>query len=99
MIFAQLFDPSNYHFSLYSVPTLVVMAAILALGILVVVRERASFVSLAFFSVTFVVSVWLFGFSWIYSSANEQTALAWARVAYLGVPFIPPAVYLFTVSV
>jgi PAS domain S-box-containing protein len=99
LIFPQLFDPSNYHFSLYSIPTLVVMSAILALGILVVVRERASFVSLAFFSVTFFVSVWLFGFSWIYSSANEQTALTWSRFAYLGVPFIPPAVYLFTVSV
>src|SRR5688500_3607078 len=95
---APLLDPSNYAFSIYAVPTFITTVAILLLGLVVLVRERKSPVSLSFFLLTGMVSIWLFCFSWAYSSTNEQTALTWTRLAYLGVPFIAPATYQFTTS-
>ena len=94
-----MLDPSNYHFSVYSIPTLVAMAAILLLGVFVLMRERISTVSTAFLLVSLTVSIWLFCFSMVYSAANESVALWWAKAAYLGVPFIAPATYQFTVVV
>ena len=95
---ARMFEPSNYAFSIYAVPTFLTTAAILLLGLVVLVRERKSPVSLSFFLLTSMVSIWLFGFSWAYLSTNEETALLWTRFAYLGVPFIAPGTYQFTVS-
>ncbi|MEA2574059.1 MAG: hypothetical protein QOH93_1357 [Chloroflexia bacterium] len=90
---------ADYQLSIYSIPTLITTAAILLLGILVLVRERVSIVSLSFALVTLVVSIWLFGFSVMYSSPNSEAALWWNKVAYMGVPFIAPATYQFTVVV
>ncbi len=90
---------ADYQLSIYSIPTLITTVAILLLGILVLVRERVSLVSLSFALVTLVVSVWLFGFSMMYSSPDSESALWWNKVAYLGVPLIAPATYQFTVSV
>jgi len=93
----QLLDPSNYAFSIYAVPTFITTVAILLLGIAVLVREGKSPVSLSFFLLTAMVSIWLFCFSWTYSSRNEEVALIWTKLAYFGVPFIAPATYQFTV--
>lgn len=90
---------ADYQLSIYSIPTLITTAAILLLGILVLVRERVSLVSLSFSLVTLAVSIWLFGFSVMYSSPDSDSALWWNKVAYLGVPFIAPATYQFTVAV
>ncbi|HYP18794.1 MAG TPA: PAS domain S-box protein [Chloroflexia bacterium] len=95
----QVVSVADYQLSLYSIPTLITTAAILLLGLLVLVRERVSLVSLSFALVTFVVSIWLFGFSLMYSAPNPMSALWWNKVAYLGVPFIAPATYQFTVVV
>ncbi len=96
---SHILDPTNYSFSIYSIPTLAAMAAVLLLGLFVLVRERISTVSVAFTLVTLVVGIWLFCFSVVYSSGDEQTALWWGKAAYLGVPFIAPATYQFTVVV
>ena len=90
---------ADYQLSVYSIPTLITTAAILLLGMLVLVRERVSMVSLSFALVTLAVSIWLFGFSLMYSSPDAQSALWWNKVAYMGVPFIAPATYQFTVVV
>lgn len=44
-------------------------------------------------------SFWLFAFSWMYSASDEATAMWWAKLAYLDVPFICAAIYHFTVLV
>src|SRR5438067_5679094 len=95
----QAFDLADYAFSAFAIPSFVTTLAILGLGVLVLVRERISLVSVSFFLLTLAVSVWLFSFSCVYLSANEHTALWWMRVAYLGVPFIASATYQFTVAV
>ena len=95
----ELLTPANYTFSPYAIPTFVTAVALLLLGLTVLVRERISLVSVLFFLMTLTVSVWLFGFSWMYSTTNESVARWWAKAAYLGVPFIPSAIYHFTVVV
>ena len=95
----EVLNPSNYSFSLYSIPTLLTAVGILLLGLLVLFRERLTLVSMSFLLVTLSVFIWLFAFSWLYSSTNPYVADWWSRVAYLGVPFIAPATYQFTVVV
>jgi diguanylate cyclase (GGDEF)-like protein/PAS domain S-box-containing protein len=91
-----ILDPAGYAFSLYSVPIAVTMALMLLFGAGLLIR-RPSLMSVSFFTLTFVASLWLFAFTFMYSAANSQVALFWAHVAYLGVPLIAPAVYQFTV--
>jgi PAS domain S-box-containing protein len=94
---AQILDPAAYSPNPSAVPTAVAAASIMLLGLLVLVRERRSPISIAFFGVTLPVTIWLFCTSWTYLSADEVVALWWAKAAYLGVPFIAPATYHFTV--
>jgi PAS domain S-box-containing protein len=68
------------------------------LGVVVVVRERASRISILFAALTTSVAVWLFCFSLMYASTNERTGAFWARAAFIAIPFIPTAVYHFVVG-
>ena len=63
-----------------------------------IVRERASRISILFAALTTSVAVWLFCFSLMYASTNERTAAFWARAAFVAIPFIPTAVYHFVVG-
>jgi diguanylate cyclase (GGDEF)-like protein/PAS domain S-box-containing protein len=84
--------------ALPALPTFMVAAAVLMLGVVVVARERASNVSFAFFALTLSVSTWLIGISMMLLSANTHTAMFFARMAYVGVAIIPAAVLHFTLS-
>jgi len=94
-----LFPLASYTFSPYAVPTLVTAAAILLLGVVVLLHERRSAVSAAFCVMAATVSVWLFAFSWMYCATDPRVALWWARAGHVGILLIPAAVYHFTVSV
>jgi diguanylate cyclase (GGDEF)-like protein/PAS domain S-box-containing protein len=83
----------------YGMPTLLTTLAVLLLGLLVLVRERITWVSISFFLVTLTVSIWLFTYSGMYLSTDEGTALRWVRASYVGLPFIAAAVYQFTLMV
>ena len=72
--------------------------AVLLLGLAVMIRERGSLVSRLFFLMTAAAGVWLVSFSWMYCAANYGVALWWARAGYLGVCFIPAAVYHLTAA-
>ncbi|HET9496175.1 MAG TPA: PAS domain S-box protein, partial [Chloroflexia bacterium] len=96
---AQQLGPSIYTFSIYAVPTLVAMVAILLLGFFELARDRISRASLSFYLITLAVGIWLFSVSMQYLTVHEQTAMWWARAAYIGIPFIPATTYLFTVTV
>ena len=94
----EIFDASSYVFNVFSVPTALAASSVLLLGVLVLLRERLSQISRLFFFVTLTVTIWLFCLSWTYSSANPAVALWWAKASFLGVPFIAPATYHFTVG-
>jgi PAS domain S-box-containing protein len=92
-------DPASYHLALSAVPTFVAMLAILGLGAATLGRERISLVSVSLFLVTLAISLWLFAQSLLYAAADARVANWWAHATYLGVPFIAPATYQFTVVV
>ena len=92
-----IFNPANYEFNPYAIPTFGTAAAIFLLGLLVLFRERGSLVSLLFLLVALTVGLWFFGFSWMYCAVDARVALWWAQTAHLGIVLIPSAVYHFTV--
>ncbi|PYQ31873.1 MAG: diguanylate cyclase [Acidobacteria bacterium] len=89
--------PGAYAFSAYAIPVAITAVLILAFGARVLAR-RANGLTAAFFSLTLVVAIWLAAFTALYSSRDASIALFWSHLAYLGVPFIPPAVYWFTIE-
>jgi PAS domain S-box-containing protein len=92
-------NPANYTLSPYAVPTFLTSTGLFVLGLVVLARERGSAISVLFHLLTLAVSTWLFSFSWMYCATDQRVALWWAKAAYLGVPFIPAAIYHFTVAV
>ena len=94
-----MFDLSSYSFSPYALPVLVVGATSACLGLVTVIRERGSPVSLAFCAMTWSVAIWLLSFGPVYSAHDSSVALAWVRVEHLGVVFIPSTVFYFTLAV
>jgi len=93
----MLLDRGAYAFSPYAIPTAVTTALMLLFGVAVLLR-RPSRVSAAFFGLTAFASVWLFAFTFMYSSRDAEHALFWSRIAYFGVPFIAPVIYQFAVE-
>jgi PAS domain S-box-containing protein len=83
----------------YAIPVAVTFLAIVFLGLYVLVREKHSSVKTAFFLMTLPVAIWLLAFAFMYSSVSYDVARFWSKAAYFGVPFIPTAIYYFTVKV
>jgi len=88
----------GYVFSTSSVPVALTGVIILAFGARMLAK-RVTSVSAAFFTMTAVVAVWMATFTGMYAAVSASDALAWSRAAYLGVPFIPPALYWFTIEI
>jgi diguanylate cyclase (GGDEF)-like protein/PAS domain S-box-containing protein len=95
----KVFDSSNYTFSVYALPLLAMGLLSAGHGLAVLIRERASSVSLAFAATTTATAVWLLSFAAVYSTNDTSVVMAWVRVEHLGVAFIPTTVLLFTVAV
>jgi diguanylate cyclase (GGDEF)-like protein/PAS domain S-box-containing protein len=69
---------------------------ILALGVSVVVRERASFLSILFSSISGLAALWLTGFALMYGNTTAAGALFWARFGSFFACLIPSAVFHFS---
>ena len=93
---ADLFNPASYSYSLYAAPNMVAALTMLGLGLVVLVSERYSRVSVSFFVMIMTAAVWLFSYSIMYCAQTEAAAAAWARAGHTGITFIPAAVYHFT---
>jgi len=93
----QVLNVANYTFSPYSIPTAVVTVGIFITGIIPLIRERLSLLSVDLFLVSLAFSEWFLTFTFMYSSNNEAVALFWAKAGYIGVPCIPAAIYLFVI--
>jgi len=94
-----MFHAAQYHFNPYALPMLATGIMTLALGVVVLIRERASFSSLMFCVMTLTGAIWLLGYGMMYCAVTDSVALAWAKLAYAGVVCIPAAVYHFSVAV
>ncbi len=89
----ELFDPASYGSSAFSVPIGAVALLSLCLGVWAVWYERGRRVSLSLFAATLAVATYLGGFAFMVGATSHDVALFWGRFAYLGIPFIVPAVY------
>ncbi|HET7712259.1 MAG TPA: EAL domain-containing protein [Thermoanaerobaculia bacterium] len=92
------FSTGAYSFSPYAIPTALTTLLMVVFSIRLIFR-RVSRASIAFCVLNGVMAVWMFSFTMMYLSDDARTALFWARVGYLGIPFIAPAVYYFTVEI
>ncbi|MDK2897610.1 MAG: hypothetical protein PWP04_1730 [Candidatus Atribacteria bacterium] len=88
---------ANYNFTTFALAVFLTSWMILAIGIITLIREKTSRESISFFLVTLTVFLWLSSNSFIYVSPNEETALRWDKLAYLGTSFIPAALFQFTI--
>src|SRR5258708_19720506 len=95
----RLVAPASYAPSAYAIPLCVTAAATFLLGLSTVIRERASRVALLFCLVPLTIDVWLVCFALMLLSADPLVAVAWARIAHAGIPFIAAAIYHFSVAV
>jgi diguanylate cyclase (GGDEF)-like protein/PAS domain S-box-containing protein len=96
---AAIADSASYTFNACAVPTLVTAGAMFVLGAIVTARERGSREAMHFAFLAATICIWLVCFSLMYLAQQERVALAWAKAAYLGIAFIPAALYHFTVVV
>ncbi|HEY3569351.1 MAG TPA: EAL domain-containing protein [Thermoanaerobaculia bacterium] len=96
---SAIFDSASYAFNACAIPTLTTAGAMLLFGVAVLRRERGSRESVSFALLAGAISIWLTCFSIMYLSARAEVALVWARSAYLGIGFIPTALYSFAVAV
>ena len=90
---------ASYLMNAFALQTMVVAVAIFSLGAFTLAHERWSTEGILFWLCTLTIGVWLSAFTLMYSSTEKNSALYWARAAYFGVPFIPSAIYHFSVVV
>ena len=96
---AWVTNPASYTVNPFAIPMAFTAALVLGIGALVGLREDRSQVTLSFLLVALTITVWMAAFSFMYCATDPRLALWWAKVAYLGVPCIPAAIYHFTVAV
>lgn len=89
----------NYALSPYALAPLLVGSLIFALGLVVLIGERGSRVSVAFWLMTASASLWLLGYAVVYTASETSVALWWIHVLHLGVVWIPTAIYAFTLTI
>ena len=94
----QLFNPTQYALNLYALAPFVAALAIVILGMIVLVSERYSHVSIIFCVMTLTAGVWLSCYAVMYCALSQPIASAWASLGLLGVTLIPASVYHFTVE-
>jgi diguanylate cyclase (GGDEF)-like protein/PAS domain S-box-containing protein len=92
-----IFDPARYAFSPYAVPTALTSVSMLVFGSTLLLR-RVTRITLSFFGLTAAAAAWLLAFTVLYCAADARTALVWARLPYVAVPLIAPAIYQFIVE-
>jgi len=91
-------NPASYFFNPYAVPPAVVTTLIFATGLFVFLQNRTSRTNLFFFLFCLSLNFWLYGISLVYCSRDPHLALQWYRwVTFLGVVYISPTVYTFSV--
>ncbi|HEX7045753.1 MAG TPA: EAL domain-containing protein [Burkholderiales bacterium] len=92
------FDFGAYAHNGYALLQLACALPALALGTIIVIRERGSKASVNYFFVTLGIAVWFVGFSAGYVAPDAVTADAWIRFGNIGVAFIPTLTLQFTWS-
>jgi two-component system cell cycle sensor histidine kinase/response regulator CckA len=94
----QIFNVAGYTFNPLALPVLIVAFIFFFFSLKVLIQEELR-VSLGFFLLGISIAIWLTSYFFLYCTSDPTVALWWVKAAYLGVPFIPAALYHFTVSI
>src|SRR3989344_4259375 len=70
---------------------------VFAQGVIVLVQNHQSNLNRSFFFFQLSVFIWMFGMGLAYFSNNEEVALVFAKLGFIGVSTIPITTYLFSV--
>jgi signal transduction histidine kinase len=73
----------------YSIPPLLAGTLILACGLWVLLNNPRASVNKVFSLLCGAVCIWLFGFFFVYSSADPEEARIWGKSLYVGLVYIP----------
>lgn len=88
----------QFQFNWYSIPVTIVSTFIFCIGLFVFSQHRKSIVNFSFFIICLCVNAWLYGISLVSSAKDPQIALlCYKTVTFLGVAFVSPCVYCFSV--
>jgi signal transduction histidine kinase len=82
-------------FNPYSIPPQISLIAIFTIGFLAYRHKPASPINRSFLFFCLSLCFWLLAFSLMYNSTDKKLSLTWARIGFLGNPFIPLTAYLF----
>lgn len=94
-----LFDFAGYGLNPYAFAPGLTGLLVALFGVFVLLRERASTVSIAFCGMTSSAALWLLSYVGIFCAKKPELALVWSRIENLGVVFIPLSVFLFMLTV
>lgn len=98
-MFEELLNPSNYFLNPYAIPTLLVGALMLSIGLFVLRQNKNSIINIAFFYKCLAMGFWLFSIFFVYSSNKPELAIKLYRnFTFLGVVNIMPSVMFFTMA-
>jgi len=87
-----------FHYSLHGLLSLGATILSISVGGLALSKEPKSGVHRAFFLITLTGAIWLFQYAMFHLMVNEKQAYLWLGIGYLlGIPYISPSVYLFSV--
>ncbi len=83
---------------LYPIPTFIVSAMLLFLGIFVYRNSKQQYINKVFMGLCFTSSCWLLFFSITYTVRNEYIAFMLEKIGYCGITFIPITVFHYIIE-
>jgi diguanylate cyclase (GGDEF)-like protein/PAS domain S-box-containing protein len=92
----HLLDLTGFAHNGYALLELACAVPTLAMGAIIVVRERGSHVGVIYFFITLAIATWFVGFSGGYVAPHVVAADVWVRLGNIGVAFIPTLTLQFT---
>ncbi|MGH7231953.1 MAG: hypothetical protein ACREJU_11440, partial [Nitrospiraceae bacterium] len=98
-MFLELLNVQNYVFNPYALPTFSTAAVLLFAVFQLFMHQDQARVRVPLILALLATSTWLVAFSFMYCSKDESVALGWAKLGYLGIPFICAAIYETTVRI
>jgi len=94
----SIFHSSNYFFNPYACPYLIVGILLIFTGSYIFFQQRSSLLTAAYLSFSTSTGIWLIGDALGFLSKEYAIAYIWGRYfCWLGVIFITPGVYMFSV--
>lgn len=88
----------DFQFNEHSIPLILVSSVILAVGVFVFIQNWKSPVNVSFFFICLCVCLWLYSIAFVYTLPDPVLSIQiYSHLTFLGVVFISPGVYLFSV--